>query len=358
MGRIFSRSQGGFSSHNITARRLTGIVRFLIATFIMAAAFMLGPSAQAQGDSHIVSRGENLAVIARQYGVSVRDLMATNGIANPNVIYVGQRLTIPGSSAVNYNVPTSAGQLPGNEGYYVVQRGDSLSRIASNYGMTTADLLRLNGLDNPNVVWVGQRLRVSARVDPVPAAKQADPELANDIYVVQSGDTLSAIAQAHNTTPQAILAANGLPNANFVWVGQRLRINGVAASAALSAANAPASGYRWIEVNLSTQTLIAWQGDVSVMYTNISSGLPGTPTVTGRFKIGTKYTAQRMIGPGYNLPGVPWVMYFYGGYALHGAYWHNNFGHPMSHGCVNLRVGEAQMLYNWASIGTEVYVHY
>jgi LysM repeat protein len=357
MERVFSRSQCCLSSHHLMARRLTRIVRYGVLIGMMVALFGLSPSAQAQGDSHIVSRGENLAVIARQYGVSVRDLMSVNGIANPNVIYVGQRLTIPGG-ATQVSAPTVAGQLPGNDGYYVVQRSDNLSRIASNYGMTTADLLRLNGLDNPNVVLVGQRLRVSARVDPVPVTQRADPELAGDIYVVQPGDTLSAIAQAHNSTPQAILAANGLPNANFVWVGQRLRINGVAAPAALSAASAPASGYRWIEVNLSTQTLIAWQGDTSVMYTNISSGLPGTPTVTGRYKIFSKYSAQRMIGPGYDLPGVPWVMYFYGGYALHGAYWHNNFGHPMSHGCVNMRVGEAQMLYNWAPMGTEVYVHY
>lgn len=357
MERIFSRSQGCLSLHGLNACRLTRLARVGVMICGLVAALLVVGVAQAQGNSHTVSRGENLAVIARQYGVSVRDLMSVNGIANANVIYVGQRLTIPGGAA-SYSAPTVAGQLPGNEGYYVVQRGDNLSRIATNYGMTTADLLRLNGLDNPNVVLVGQRLRVSARVDPVPAVQQADPELANDIYVVQAGDTLSAIAQAHNTTPQAILAANGLPNANFVWVGQRLRINGAAAAAALSAANAPASGYRWIEVNLSTQTLIAWQGDTSVMYTNISSGLPRTPTVTGRYKIYSKYTAQRMTGPGYDLPGVPWVMYFYGGYALHGAYWHNNFGNPMSHGCVNMRVGEAQMLYNWASVGTEVYVHY
>jgi lipoprotein-anchoring transpeptidase ErfK/SrfK len=51
-------------------------------------------------------------------------------------------------------------------------------------------------------------------------------------------------------------------------------------------------------------------------------------------------------------------MYFYSGYAIHGAYWHNNFGAPMSHGCVNMTPGEAQILYNWAPIGTEVYVHY
>ncbi len=65
-----------------------------------------------------------------------------------------------------------------------------------------------------------------------------------------------------------------------------------------------------------------------------------------------------MRGPGYDLPGVPYTMYFYKGYALHGTYWHNNFGHPMSHGCVNLRTSDAGWLFNWASVGTPVVTHW
>ena len=69
----------------------------------------------------------------------------------------------------------------------------------------------------------------------------------------------------------------------------------------------------------------------------ISSGKKGTPTVTGTFRIYVKYSSAPMSGPGYYLPGVPYVMYFYKDYGLHGTYWHNNFGTPMSHGCVNLK---------------------
>ncbi|MBI5619492.1 L,D-transpeptidase, partial [Candidatus Gottesmanbacteria bacterium] len=54
-------------------------------------------------------------------------------------------------------------------------------------------------------------------------------------------------------------------------------------------------------------------------------------------------------GPGYYLPDVPYVMYFYLGYAIHGTYWHNNFGHPMSHGCVNMRIEDAKTLFEWSS---------
>jgi lipoprotein-anchoring transpeptidase ErfK/SrfK len=63
-----------------------------------------------------------------------------------------------------------------------------------------------------------------------------------------------------------------------------------------------------------------------------------------------------MTGADYDTPDVPWTMYYSGGFAIHGAYWHNNFGTPVSHGCVNLRVPEAKALYEWAPMGTEVVV--
>jgi lipoprotein-anchoring transpeptidase ErfK/SrfK len=114
---------------------------------------------------------------------------------------------------------------------------------------------------------------------------------------------------------------------------------------------------KWIEVRLATQRLIAWQNGRAVMSSAISSGVRAYPTLRGTFHIYVKYRATRMRGPGYNLPNVPYTMYYYSGYAIHGAYWHNNFGHPMSHGCVNLPVSFSRQLYNWASVGTLVYIH-
>ncbi len=117
-------------------------------------------------------------------------------------------------------------------------------------------------------------------------------------------------------------------------------------------------GERWIDVDLSNQKLVAYEGDTPVHWVTVSTGLPGTPTVTGQYRIYVKYPAQTMSGPGYYLPDVPYVMYFYQGYGIHGTYWHNNFGHPMSHGCVNAPTPDAQWLYNWADVGTLVNVHY
>jgi lipoprotein-anchoring transpeptidase ErfK/SrfK len=90
----------------------------------------------------------------------------------------------------------------------------------------------------------------------------------------------------------------------------------------------------------------------------VSTGLPGTPTVVGQFRIYVKYESTLMTGDDYYLPNVPYTMYFYKGYGLHGTYWHNNFGRPMSHGCVNLPTPEAEWLYGFASVGTLVNIHY
>ncbi|MEK7127565.1 MAG: L,D-transpeptidase [Patescibacteria group bacterium] len=106
---------------------------------------------------------------------------------------------------------------------------------------------------------------------------------------------------------------------------------------------------KWIEVDLSLQKLYAHEGDKIVYEFPVSSGLPWMPTVTGDFRIWAKIFAQRMKGEGYDLPNVPFVQYFYKAYGLHGAYWHNDFGKPRSHGCVNLRPADAQALYYWTS---------
>jgi lipoprotein-anchoring transpeptidase ErfK/SrfK len=118
------------------------------------------------------------------------------------------------------------------------------------------------------------------------------------------------------------------------------------------------NGERWIEVNLSEQRLYAWEGDVMISSFLVSTGTWAHPTVTGTFSIWNKTPIQAMSGPGYYLPNVPWVMYFYEDYGIHGTYWHNNFGTPMSHGCVNMTIPDSEWLYNWASYGTVVKVHY
>lgn len=133
-----------------------------------------------------------------------------------------------------------------------------------------------------------------------------------------------------------------------------------------------ATGEKHIYVDLATQTLYAYQGNTLFMQTFVSTG-KWHPTPTGDFKIWIKLRATRMTGGSgadfYDLPNVPFVMFFGSpevpasmGFSLHGAYWHDNFGHPMSHGCVNMRQVDAEKLFYWtdepgANGGTPVTIY-
>lgn len=118
-----------------------------------------------------------------------------------------------------------------------------------------------------------------------------------------------------------------------------------------------AGNVRWIDVDVTRQILTAYEGQTPVRTTPVSTGLPRTPTPVGKYHIYVKLLRDDMRGPDYYLRDVPYTMYFYKGYGLHGTYWHSNFGHPMSHGCINLPTEEAKWLFNWASVGTLVNIH-
>jgi lipoprotein-anchoring transpeptidase ErfK/SrfK len=115
-----------------------------------------------------------------------------------------------------------------------------------------------------------------------------------------------------------------------------------------------ASTEKWIEVDLSEQKLTAWEGGNKFLETLVSGGKWGR-TPTGEFNIWGKFKYTKMSGGNkknhtyYYLPNVPYTMYFYLGFGLHGTYWHNNFGQPMSHGCVNLPTLAAEKLFYWAT---------
>ncbi|MGQ9586048.1 MAG: LysM peptidoglycan-binding domain-containing protein [Anaerolineae bacterium] len=319
------------------------------------------------GGAHVVRAGETLADIASRYGTTVSQLAQANSLPNSDWIYVGQRLIVPGGQgASSTNVGSSAAA-----GVHIVGAGESLSSIAARYGVSVYDLARTNNLSILSWVYTGQRLVLpggAAQTTNAGAQQASQPIGSGGVHVVQRGEILAQIASRYGTTAGAIARANNLTNSNIIYVGQRLVIPGkeVSPSAAPPApaaaqgqmASAETPGERWIDINLSTQTLAAYAGNTLVYTARVSTGLPGTPTVTGSYRIYAKYAAQTMSGPGYYLPSVPHVMYFYRGYALHGAYWHNNFGRPMSHGCVNLPLDAAAWLYQWASVGTLVKVHY
>ncbi len=110
---------------------------------------------------------------------------------------------------------------------------------------------------------------------------------------------------------------------------------------------------KWIHVDLSEQTLVAYEGDRPVYATVISSGKEGYEPPTGTFQVHEKHISTTMnatdpIDGFYEVEEVPWTMYYHGGYALHGAYWHTDFGKVRSHGCTNIAPVDARWLYYWS----------
>ncbi len=107
----------------------------------------------------------------------------------------------------------------------------------------------------------------------------------------------------------------------------------------------------WVAVNLSQQTVVCYEGDRAVFAALAATGVAGTPTVQGIFRTWRRLETGKMVGPGYDIEDVTWTCYFYSGYALHTAYWHDLFGRPRSHGCVNLSPHDAWWIYQWSAKG-------
>ena len=160
--------------------------------------------------TYIVKRGDTLLQIALRYGTTVNTLVRLNNITNPNRIYVGQRLTIPGRSRGSSNVT------------YVIKRGDTLSQIAARYGTTVNTLARLNNIRNINLIYAGQILSIPSNSSN--AYQEELHDCGHTLYTVKYGDTLTAIARKYNVTVDSIVSLNQIANPNMIYVGQILRI--------------------------------------------------------------------------------------------------------------------------------------
>lgn len=122
--------------------------------------------------------------------------------------------------------------------------------------------------------------------------------------------------------------------------------------------DAPISEGKVIAVNLSRQLIFAYEDGEPIYFSLISTGRAGHATPTGQFKVYGKNRSAKMSGADYYLPGVPYILWYYADYSIHGTYWHDNFGHVMSHGCTNLPTPVAEWFFNWAPVGTTVINYY
>ncbi len=158
--------------------------------------------------TYVVARGDTLKSLAARFNTTMDAIAQLSGITNYNLIYEGQRIIVPTSMVV---IPTPIVTLPPSDGTYVVQKGDTLRKIAERIGVTVNDILAVNPqIKNANVIFVGQVINLPA---------------AASYYTVQKGDTMKKIAAKFNTTLETLIALNPtIADYNKIYVGQTIRI--------------------------------------------------------------------------------------------------------------------------------------
>ncbi|WP_413449841.1 LysM peptidoglycan-binding domain-containing protein [Georgenia phoenicis] len=201
------------------------------------------PAARAAA-THTVAAGDTVSALAKRYGTTVEQIVSANRLDSRALIIIGQRLTIPGGSAAaapsaDAPSPTSGART------HVVQAGETVSGIATRYGTTVAQIASANGLSDPGLIRIGQRLTIGggARAAAAPTSAPATTvpvSNASRTHVVASGETVSGLASRYGTSTSAIVSANNLSRSALIYVGQRLTIPGGGSSAAPSAA--PSTG--------------------------------------------------------------------------------------------------------------------
>jgi LysM repeat protein len=283
----------------------------LAAAWVLVTALLLARPARAE-QSYVVQPGDTLARIAREHGVELGDLATANHLVNPNLIYPGQTLLIPGTGPVPEEGEAGAGhesqqaELPPQPAAgHVVRAGENLYRIALLYGLTVNDLQSANGLANANVIFVGQRLRIPA-----------------------NGAAIAGSVPAPVAPPAPVAAKR-------------------------------------IVVDKSDQRAYLYQDGELLWTFVVSTGMPGSETWNGTFQVRSKIPEAYAYNWALRMPY--WLGFYHTGYLENGFHalpimssgailWDGYLGTPVSYGCVILSYPDAEALYNWAEIGTEVIV--
>ena len=357
---------------------------------------------------YAVQPGDTLGGIAAMHGVSAGDLAAANGLTLNDLIFSGQLLAIPqvGDPAVSPQLaadPRVPDPLPGLP---LLPAGDPVSATGLTYARVTRPYVsvyrhpalayfKMPATRNlgSGYLWVSVQREIEFmgqtwyEINPgeyVPAdalwfyspstfqgvalASQPDRPFA---WALQTIQPRSEPAGAVNPAAPAygryrlvqIFASEVIHGQTWYLIGPHQWVEGsflAVVTPSMAPAGVPAGG-AWVDVNLFEQTLAAYEGDRMVYATLISSGLDAWSTPPGLFSVWHRTELGKMSGSeGYSdyyfLEDVPYSLFFNRSFALHTAYWHNDFGYPRSHGCVNLAPADARWLYEWAPQALWVWV--
>ncbi len=389
--------------------RLLLIVITVLVLLIAPANAVLAAPDDAEAVVHIVAAGDTLANIAYKYGTTASALMRANNLEDPNLIFIGQRIIIPGGSAGSAGGGSAAPATT-----YTVKFGDTLSAIARSFGVSLQALMQANDITEPSLIRVGQVLRVPAQ------GSNSGTPTSSVRYTVQYGDTLNLIAQRYGVSLQAIAQANNLANINILRVGQVLIIPGAQSGGPTPPPPAPsgdgvrtytvkagdtwnAIAYRFevyvydlaayngltinsiirpgqvlrippgvdmrvgkrILVDLSDQRVYVYEEGKLIWNWPVSTGRPGYRTITGTFRILDKMPWA--YASTWNLKMPYWMGIYWAGKLENGFHgqvinswgvriWDKYIGTPYTFGCVMLADDNMKKLYDWAEIGTPVII--
>nr|MBN1228252.1 LysM peptidoglycan-binding domain-containing protein [Anaerolineae bacterium] len=304
-------------------------------------------------DYHVVQQGDTLYRIALAYGLRMADLVAFNNLSDENAIYVGQRLALSGEAAVS-----DGAELPG---YHLVQSGESLSTISRQYGVSLSDLIELNRLFNPGLIYAGQRLLIPGA--PNSSSPGYTPSVSGRTHVVQRGETLTAIASRYGTSVWTLAQVNTIANPSLLYIGQTIMIP--EGSDVSPSSSYGAQSQKSIIVDISDQRTYVYENDSLLWTFVVSTGIPGRDTWRGNFQIQNKIPMA--YASTWDLQMPYWLGFYWAGSLQNGFHalpilsngtrlWAGLLGQPASYGCVILSEYDAQLLYNWAEIGTPVTV--